>query len=345
MVWPFRKQTEERASTSATDAIVTALIAQAGSGLAPASDTLGVVEAAIGLWSRSLSSATVEPVTPATRSLTSSLLADVGRALGSSGEYLALIEVDDAGLVLRQAARWEVKGGVNPESWQYLLQLPTPGGIVKRNAPALGVVHIRINARSDSPWRGVSPLASNSNTLALAGWIERRLAQEASTTTGYLAVTPDGQGFDDEVAEKIKTLDGKLLSLETSAQGWGEGSTAAPARKDYVPARLGFSPPSALGTLRRDVREDVFGAFGVSESAALGSGAAARESYRRFLATTIKPLSNIVQAELSDKLDVTLTLKFPELLAADLSSRSRSYKQLTEAGMTPERAAEIVGFS
>ena len=341
--WPFRK-TEERArtSTAARDYLLEQVT---GSGLAPASDTLGVVEAAIGLWSRSLSSATVEPVTPATRSLKSSLLADVGRALGSSGEYLALIEVDAVGVVLRQSCNWVVSGGIDPESWRYEMELAAPGGVVQRRAQAAQVVHIRINARSDSPWRGVSPLASNSNTLALAGWIERRLAQESRTSTGYVLTTPDGQGFDDETAEKLKGLDGKLLALETSAQGWGGGATAAPARKDYAPGRLGFDPPGSIATLRRDVRSDIFGAFGVSESAALGSGAAARESYRRFLATTIKPLSNIVESELSDKLDVTLTLKFPELLAADLSSRSRSYKQLTEAGMTPERAGEIVGFA
>ena len=342
--WPFGAKAEERARTST--AARDYLLEQAtGSGLAPAIGALGAAEACLGLWSRSLSAAQVEPVTPATIALTPATLASIGRELATVGEYCALIEVDDAGVVLRQAASWEVSGGIDPESWRYALELAVPGGVVKRNAPALQVIHVRINARASSPWAGVSPLASNSNTAALAGWIEKRLAQEARTSTGYVLTTPDGQGFDDETAVKLKTLDGKLLSLETSAQGWGEGSTAAPFRKDYSSARLGLDPPSALATLRKDVRSDVFGAFGVSESAALGSGAAARESYRRFLSTTVRPIANIVESELSDKLDVDLRLMFPELLAADLSSRSRSYKQLTEAGMTPERAGEIVGFS
>ena len=341
--WPFGAKAEERARTST--AARDYLLEQAtGSGLAPAIGALGAAEACLGLWSRSLSAAQVEPVTPATIALTPATLASIGRELATVGEYLALIEIDPSGVVLRQAASWEVSGGLDPETWRYALELAVPGGIVKRQAAALQCVHIRINSRADSPWAGVSPLAANSNTANLAGWIEKRLAQEARTSTGYLATTPDGKAFDDDVAEQIRTLDGKLLSLETSAQGWGEGSTAAPFRKDYEPGRLGFNPPSALATLRKDVRADVYASFGVSESAALGSGAAARESFRRFLSTTVRPIANIVQAELSDKLDTILTLKFPELLAADLSSRSRSFKQLVEAGMPPQRAAQLVGF-
>ena len=274
--WPFQRS-EERADAGNT--VAEALLNSAAGG-SPSIVNLASVEACLGIWARSLSAAQVEPVTRVTSALTPGQLANMGRALGNRGEYCALIEVDDAGqVVLRQAAAWEVRGGLDPESWRYALELPTPGGIIRRTALALQVIHVRINARADAPWRGVSPLAATSNTAALAGWIEQRLAQESRTSTGYVLTTPDGQGFDDETAAKLKGLDGKLLALETSAQGWGGGATAAPARKDYAPGRLGFDPPGSIATLRKDIRSDIYASFGVSESAALGSGAAARESH------------------------------------------------------------------
>ena len=72
-MWPFGK-VEHR--ESATDAIVSALISQAGgSSVPPSVEALGAVEAAAGLWSRAFASATVEPQTPATLALTPAVLA------------------------------------------------------------------------------------------------------------------------------------------------------------------------------------------------------------------------------------------------------------------------------
>ena len=78
-MWPFAK-VENRESY--TDAIVSALISQAGgSSVPPTVEALGAVEAAAGLWSRAFASATVEPQTAATMPLTPSVLAAIGRGL------------------------------------------------------------------------------------------------------------------------------------------------------------------------------------------------------------------------------------------------------------------------
>ena len=173
--------------------------------------------------------------------------------------------------------------------------------------------------------------------------IERRLAEEASTSTGYVLPIPDGGKVPDALKTLLKALKGKLAMIETTAGGWAQGKPAAPAH-DWQAERLGAAPPDSLISLRRDVRSDIFGAYGIPIGLS-AAGAAVRESWRQFLAGTVSPLSKIVTAELAAKLDApNLTLTFEDLRAADIVGRARSYKQLTDAGMGDAKAAQITGL-
>ena len=108
--------------------------------------------------------------------------------------------------------------------------------------------------------------------------------------------------------------------------------------------RLGADPPDSLGKLRDSIRNDVLGAYGIPNTV-FGSGGAAREAYRQFLASTITPVSKIAVEELSAKLAVpTLKLDFSELRAADIAGRARAYGVLISAGMEPSEAAEATGL-
>ena len=154
---------------------------------------------------------------------------------------------------------------------------------------------------------------------------------------------PDGAQIPDTLKTLLKALKGGLALIETTAQGWGQGKTAAPAH-DWQAERLGAAPPDSLISLRRDVRGDIFGAYGIPIGLS-AAGAAVRESWRQFLAGTVSPLSKIVTAELAAKLDAPeLTLTFEDLRAADIVGRARSYKQLVEAGMDDVKAAQITGL-
>ena len=109
-------------------------------------------------------------------------------------------------------------------------------------------------------------------------------------------------------------------------------------------SRLGASPPEALGKLRDDVGNDIFGVYGIPSSIH-GTGGSARESYRQFLASTIQPLAKMVIEELADKLDTpSLALDFSELRAADIATRARAYKQLIDSGMSPAKAEAVTGL-
>ncbi len=179
----------------------------------------------------------------------------------------------------------------------------------------------------------------------MAGWIEKRLAEEASATSGYALTVPDGaaDGNVTSLANTLGALKGKLFVTETTAGGWGAGQASAPKR-DWETTRLGMSPPPGLATLRQDVRQDVYAAYGVP-SALHGSGTSARESYRQMLQGTIVPLSKLVVEDLAVKLDTpTLALDFRELRAADIAGRARAYGVLINAGMSPAEAAEATGL-
>ena len=340
-MWPWGKMEHRE---SATDAIVAALISQAGgSSVPPSVEALGAVEACAGLWARAFASATVEPQTTITQALTPSVLAAIGRGLAVRGEVLFEVDVD-GGVMLSQASSWKVRGGNRPETWRYDVELPLPSGKVsKRTLPSDAVLHVRYATRPGAPWAGISPLGMADETRALATWIERRLAEETSTATSYVLPLPEAADVDALKAD-IKSGRGRLHIVDTTSTGWGDGTAAAP-RQDWKSNRLGANPPDSLGKLRDSVRGDVFGAYGIPNTV-FGSGGAAREAYRQFLSSTIGPISKIAVEELSAKLATpALTFDFRELRAADIAGRARAYGVLISAGMPSEEAAEATGLS
>ena len=108
----WKGRSEHRQDANATDAVITALLAQASGAGAPATaGALAAVETAAGLWSRALGSALVTPSTALTRALTPSVLASMGRELAIRGESVHVLDLDGGALTLTPASRWEVSGG------------------------------------------------------------------------------------------------------------------------------------------------------------------------------------------------------------------------------------------
>ena len=243
-MWPFGRFEHRE---SATDAIVSALISQAGgSSVPPSVEALGAVEAAAGLWSRAFASATVEPKTTTTISLTPAVLSSIGRGLAVRGEAVFALDVNGA-VEVTQAASWKVSGGTRPETWTYQLELPLPSGKVsKRTLSADAVLHLRYATRPGAPWAGISPLGMADETRALATWIERRLAEETSTAISYVLPLPEAADVDKLKAD-IKSGRGRLHIVDTTSTGWGDGTAAAP-RQDWKSNRLAPNPRTLLAS-------------------------------------------------------------------------------------------------
>ena len=85
-------------------------------------------------------------------------------------------------------------------------------------------------------------------------------------------------------------------------------------------------------------------AMGVPSSLHRSNGGALRESYRHFFNSTVETLGALISAELSEKLERTIRLDFPQASKSDISARSRAFRSLVDAGMKPKDAARIAGL-
>ena len=354
-MWPFRRRGVEQRN-SYTDVVRDALVAAAtGSDRASVTAT-AALEACAGWWSRALASARVSPQTPATMAVQPHVLAAIGRGLCRHGEALFVLEVDAGRLRATQVGQWDVRGRPDPLSWSYVCSLAGPDAAEVVTVPGAGVCHFRYATDAMEPWRGLGPLQWAAETGRLAGAAEQALADEAGGPRGSLIPMPESAGADDEdespgiaaFKRLLPLLRGRVALPETTAGGGGQGAGASPHR-DWRVERLGAAPPAPLVALRTDVGAAVAAACGIGPSLiqAAADGTGQRESYRRFLFSTLLPIARLVEVELREKLDEPdLTLSFDELRAADLTGRARAFRSMAGKDATIEagRAAALAGL-
>ena len=140
---PFLNRPETRAGY--TDAIVEALLKEATGHTTASVASLGVVEAAVGLWGRSFASATVTPSNMATDALSPAVLEAIGRRLLLNGEAVFEIVVEDEAVRLVEASNWEIE---ERGEWLYRADFTTPTGVYNRSLTADRVLHPRIGVSS-----------------------------------------------------------------------------------------------------------------------------------------------------------------------------------------------------
>lgn len=101
-----------------------------------------------------------------------------------------------------------------------------------------------------------------------------------------------------------------------------------------------------VATLRQQVERGLLAACGVPPELTTGDadGTGRREAFRQFLVGTLQPWARIIETEAAAKLEAPVELSLRSFRAADIAGRARSYKQLREAGVDADRAAEAVGL-
>ena len=204
------------------------------------------------------------------------------------------------------------------------------------------MLHFRIDVDTARPWAGVSPFTRSAVTRGILCEVERSLRDEHRSPVGTVIAIPATDSTS-ELAADIAALAGRVVLGETTAGGWSEGRSAAPAG-DWRPQRIGPMPAQFTIQTRLDTERSLMGAAGVPVALVNPeAGTDSRESWRRFLHGTLSPVARLVSAEL-ERVGLSGGLSFNRLGASDLAGRSRAYKQLTEAGMDAAEVRRICGF-
>ena len=354
MRWPWQSAVEHRSSY--TDAVVTAILQSAsGGGLRTALAT-AALESCGTLYASALSACAVSGPSTVTRALTAEWRASVASGLVRNWQALYLIDADpSAGLALAPVSHWDVHGGPERATWLYRCQMAGPSTTAWRTRSAGAVLHLRWLVDPASPWAGVSPLQRAADTGSLAGWLDKRLAEESSGPVGsFLPVAKydadpdlDADDADDPLAllrRDIGGARGQTLIVET-AMAAADSPASAP-RKDFQVARFGANPPRHLVELREQVARDVGGACGVPRALldSSASGQASREAWRQFVSASIDGLARRIEAQLLDQLGVDVKIDTSPLGGRDLLARASAFRRFTEAGMTVADARDAAGI-
>ena len=348
MRWPW--QTEKR-SGGYSDGVLRLLLSRATGTVKGDPSALSALETASGLWSRSLSMARVEPQDEVTKQITPRFLGSVGRALVRHGSSIWTISLRNGEVVLIEASAWDISGGSDPATWRYALELAGPSGSERAYLPSEGVLNFQWGHAPDRPWVGTSPLGFAASSAASAAGLEQRLSEELSGPVANLLAVPrdGGDGSADDPLASLKNdianARGSAVLVETTRGGYGEGQAAAPTQ-DWKAQRLGAAPPDVLAKLRAEGAAGVIAACGVPPSLATSNsdGSAQKESFRRFVASSVRPKALEIASELSEKLERPISFNFDELRADDIVGRARVVKALTESGFSVQDAAKAALF-
>ena len=276
--------------------------------------------------------------------ITPAFLADVARRLFTSGNAVYRIDTDDA-LELIPASSFEVGG--TARRWVYELETPIPGNskVDRRRVPADGVVHVRINASALEPWRGRAPWQLARVSASTLANIERSLESDVMVRSAILLPMPDASSPTaiTQIKNALLRGMGAYNLIETTAQGFGQGITAAP-KKDWEQQRIGSVVPEHNTGLRTESAKAIMQAFGVSPAMFQGDGNAQREARRLMFLDTILPTSVLIADELSTKLETAVAISHNESEYADSQRLGRYLKSLIDAGYSLPDAANIVGL-
>ena len=247
------------------------------------------------------------------------------------------------------ASSWHWEGTHDPSTWTVRVTCYGPSTSTTWNLPAAAVVFVRWGGTPGQPYVGTGPTSWAHTSTRLMAETERSLADEsAGPLANLLAIPSDGgDGSDDDplrdLKADIRTARGRALLVETSAAGWGEGRSAAPAR-DWMASRLGPMPPDSMAKIADSAFARVLAACGCSVALFDDSdGTSKREALRQFHLGTVQPLARMLARELSSKLEVDVRLTF-DLYNVDLAGRAQAFQKLVAGGISINEALVTSGL-
>ena len=351
MRWPFSQRTEKRESLGGYTQIISRLIEAQAAGTTQQASATAAIEASAGALSRAFMAATVEGPPDVAEAVSPRCLAQIGRDLVRVGESLHVIRYMGGRLRLVPASTWYWEGGADPATWLCTATAYGPSGSSTWRLPMDSVVFVAWGSPTARPYHGLSPSSWSADTSRLMANAERSLADEAGGPVAQLLPVPQDGGDGDDDSDPLAPLKadigkakGNALLVETTAGGWQEGKAGAPLG-DWKQSRLGPVPPDAMVKLADSAFARVLAAAGCSPALFDDSdGTAKREALRQWHLGVIVPLAKLLEAELSEKFDTPIKLKF-DGYARDMVSRAQVFSKLIAAeGMSNEMALAIAGL-
>ena len=357
MRWPWRQSVPVEHRSSYTDQVVTAILAAASGGGVRRDSRPRRSKAQRRCTRRRWRAVLISGPSVVTRALDASWRASVASALIRHGQALYIIGADPVdGLSLSPASSFDVYGSADPP-WVYRVSRAGPSTTTWQTYSSESVLHIRWQVDLQRPWRGVSPLQNAADTANVAGWLEKRLAEEASGPVGsFLPLSryepaPDADLADPDADDPLAQLRrdigaarGQTLLVET-AMASADSPASAP-RKDFQVARFGANPPRDLVELRQHVALDIGAACGVPRGLldASTGGQAARESWRQFVSTSVDGLARRIEAQVLAQLGVEIRIDSTPLAGRDLAARAAAFARLAKGGVDIDGARRAAGI-
>ena len=344
MRWPWRQRGETRSYTSL---IQDAALATAEHGDSGAYRT-AALETAAGLYARAFAAATITGAPD----IDAAMLAAVGRDLVRQGESVWRIHVAGGAIRFAPTSSHDVRGGWNPATWRYRLDLAGPDRVSSIDLPAESVLHFMFARDSQRPWQGRSPMSWAATTAKMHGKAERYHERETALPHGVIAPLGNPQAPHVGPGEAARGAVWTALN-ETLPDKGGVGVVPADQWRGRNMGgnpfiHYGPAPGEDMLALRTQSGLDVLNACGVPASliAATADGTAQREAWRRFVLATIVPVARAVGDELRVKLDSpAIALDFTGLYGHDLAGRARALAAMVAAGVPLAAAQAIAGLA
>ena len=357
--WQQETPVETRQSGAGfQDAVVRAIERAATTGVADASSS-AALEAASGSMSRAFMSARIEGPEWAKRAVNPKVLALIGRDLVRRGQSMHQIVVTGSGLKLLPVANWHFTGwGPDPDTWIVRSTTYGPSNSLTSLLPYADVVYLQWGTTPALPYVGVGPTTWAAATNKMLSEVERSLGDEASGPVAQLLAVatdpgelldpddPDGETLFEALQKDIATARGDAVLLETQAAGLGDGRSAAP-QKDWVANPLHPAPAPTMPEISRLAFAQMLAACGAVPGMHLGDadGTNRRESAREWFMLCVRPYADLLQWELSEKLETEIKIVFPELsYFRDVVGRSQAYRNFKGNGMADADAMSEIGM-
>ena len=341
----FRK--EQRQEVATAESTQTDLVVNRSSASNyPQAYNLAIVESCISLIANCFVQATITPERY-NRIIRKDLLANLVRTVLTTGEAVAVIEVINDQIVLVEAGNFSVDGNTTDRNkWIYQCYIPMPTAHKTIRTSGNGVIHLKYSTESSANFQGLSPLYQAQNTAGLLYSLDKKMDEEAQTSTGQIlsftmdSTEPDNLKNYQEHYQFLQKLKGGVF---VERQNRERGS-----KQSFVGrTRLGPEFSNSSIELRDRLEANIASSFGVPIELIIadGEGTATREAFRRFILTTVQPLAIRAAEEFSDKLEDNIEFKFERLRSADLQGIGRAVKSLVNSGIALDQALEMSGLN